>query len=58
MVINWACVGHNWYIYAWISKEFYTVVVLEKEKCHSNYLFTYVEGEGHIRRSNDKMIIN
>ena len=28
------CLGHNSYIYAWISKLFDTVVVLEEEKCH------------------------
>ena len=28
------CPGHNSYIYAWISKLFGTVVVLEKKKCH------------------------
>ena len=26
MVKNWACPGHNFYIYAWISEEFGTVV--------------------------------
>ena len=26
--------GHNSYIYAWISKLFNMVVVLEEEKCH------------------------
>ena len=28
------CVGHNSYMYVWISKLFDTVVVLEEEKCH------------------------
>ena len=28
------CPGHNSYFYAWISKLFDTVVVLEEEKCH------------------------
>ena len=32
------CPGHNSYIYAWISKLFGTVIVLEK-KCHLNYFF-------------------
>ena len=30
MVINWDCLGHNLYIYAWISKLFGTAVFLEK----------------------------
>ena len=40
------CSGHNFYIYAWISKQFGTIVVLEK-KCHLNYFLGYVEGQGH-----------
>ena len=28
------CPGHNFYIYAWISKLFDTVLVLGDEKCH------------------------
>ena len=28
------CLGHNSYIYAWISKLFNTIVVLGEEKCH------------------------
>ena len=32
----WICLGHNTYIYGWISKLFDTVVVLEEEKCHLN----------------------
>ena len=28
------CLGHNSYIYAWISKLFDAVVVLEEVKCH------------------------
>ena len=31
------CLGHNSYIYAWISKLFDTVVVLGKEKCCLNH---------------------
>ena len=30
----WICPGHNFYIYAWISVSFGSVVVLEKGKCH------------------------
>ena len=28
------CLGHNSYIYAWISKLLDILVVLEEEKCH------------------------
>ena len=28
------CPDHNLYIYAWISKQFVTVVAFEEEKCH------------------------
>ena len=45
--------GHNSYIYAWISKLFDTVVVLEEEKCHLKHFFlgrlkVKVTLEGHI----------
>ena len=40
MVINRAFPGHTLYIYAWISKQFCTFVVFEKEKCHSKHVFT------------------
>ena len=46
------CLGHNSYIYAWISKSFDTVVVLGEEKCHlkhvSGSLKVKVTLEGHI----------
>ena len=47
------CPGHNSYIYAWISKLFDTVVVLEEEKCYMKTLFLgrlniKVTLEGHI----------
>ena len=29
-----SCPEHNVYNNAWISKYFYTIVVLEEEKCH------------------------
>ena len=32
------CPDHNSYMYAWISKEFGTVVVLEEEKCHLEHV--------------------
>ena len=32
-------VDHNLYIYAWISKQFGTVVALEEEKCHLKTFF-------------------
>ena len=31
------CPGHNSYIYAWISKLFDIVVVLEEEKCYMKH---------------------
>ena len=40
MVIYLACPGHNLYIYAWISKQFCTVVVLKEEKCHLTHFFS------------------
>ena len=46
------CPGHNSYIYAWISKLFDTVVVLEEEKCSFKHFLDRlkVKGtlEGHI----------
>ena len=46
------CPGHNSYIYAWISKLFDTVVVLEEEKCQLKHflgrLKVKVTLEGHI----------
>ena len=46
------CLGHNSYMYGWISKLFDTVVVLEEEKCHLKYflgrLKVKVTFEGHI----------
>ena len=46
------CLGHNSYIYAWISKLFETVVVLEEEKCHLEIFLSRlnvkVTLEGHI----------
>ena len=46
------CPGHNSFIYAWISKLFDTVVVLEEEKCHLQHclgrLKVKVILEGHI----------
>ena len=48
----WICPGHNSYIYAWISKLFDTVVVLEEEKCHLKPFLGRVKVkvtlEGHI----------
>ena len=40
------CLGHNLYIYAWISKEFGTVF-RDKEKCYLKHS-RYVERQGHI----------
>ena len=34
-----ACPGHNLYTYAWISKQFGTVVALEEEKWHLKHFF-------------------
>ena len=46
------CLGHNSYIYAWISKLFDTVVFLEEEECHLELflgrLKVKVTLEGHI----------
>ena len=46
------CPGYNSYIYAWISKLFYTVVVLGEEKYHLKHVFgrlkVKVTLEGHI----------
>ena len=46
------CLGHNSYIYAWISKLFDTVVVLGVEKSHLKHflgrLKVKVTLEGHI----------
>ena len=47
MVLCGACPVHYLYIYAWISKQFCTVVVLKEEKCYLKYFFRYVEGQGH-----------
>ena len=48
------CPGHNSYIYAWISKLFDTVVVLEEEKCHLKHFLGRLNGkvtlEGHINK--------
>ena len=33
------CLGHNFYIYAWISKLFGTVVVLEEKKYSLKHFF-------------------
>ena len=40
MVMNWACLGYNFYIHALISLKFGTVV-------HLKHLFSQVEGQGH-----------
>ena len=44
--------NHNFYIYAWISNLFDTVVVFEEEKCHPKHflgrLKVKVTLEGHI----------
>ena len=45
MVIYEACPGHNLCIYAWISKLFCTVVVLEEEKCHLKHFYAPNFGE-------------
>ena len=46
------CLGHNSYIYAWISKLFNTIVVLGEEKCHLKHflgtLKVKVTLEGHV----------
>ena len=46
------CLGHNSYIYAWISKLFKTIVVLGEEKCYLKHflgrLKVKVTLEGHI----------
>ena len=46
------CLGYNSYIYAWISKLFYTVFVLGEEKCHLKHflgrLKVKVTHKGHI----------
>ena len=46
------CLGHNSYIYAWISKLFNTIVVLGEEKCHLKHflgrLKVMITLEGHI----------
>ena len=34
------CPDHNLYTYAWISKQFGTVVALEEEKCHLKKFFS------------------
>ena len=48
------CLGHNFYIYAWISKLFGTVVVLEEEKCHLKHFLGRLKAkvtlEGHINK--------
>ena len=46
------CLGHNSYIYAWISKLFNTIGVLGEEKCHLKHFFgrlkVKVTLKGHI----------
>ena len=48
----WICLGHNSYIYTWISKLFDTVVVIEEEKSHLKHFIdrmkVKVTHEGHI----------
>ena len=48
----WICLGHNSFNYAWISKLFNTVFVLDEGKCHLKYflgrLKVKVTVEGHI----------
>ena len=48
------CTGHKFYIYAWISKVYDTVVILEEEKCHLKYVLgrlkVKVIPEGHINQ--------
>ena len=48
----WICPGHNSYIYAWISKLFDTVIVLEEEKGHLIHFLSRLKVkvtlEGHI----------
>ena len=46
------CLGHNSYIYAWISKLFNTIVVFGEEQCHLKHfldrLKVKVTLDGHI----------
>ena len=39
MCVSRLCLGHNSYIYAWISKLFDIVMVLEEEQCHLKHFF-------------------